>query len=557
MPYTELLESKVSDNTILIIGAGLSGAFAALEAARRGRRVFLIDQGNQVIPDSSSSYNECYKLHTGLHYAGNVKTAVKCLEDSIAFAKSIPAECLAGQLNEPWRRGRHFVMSNSLFPAEHVKQVALLLQKRYAELVAQDPKNKVFGEPKEFIKFLSEADYPYVAKNISFSDSTKLKRQNIKVVLGIETGESQIDIKKLREHLKQEIKSNSKITFIPRMRVINLAHLPNQLGYAVTVAGPTGRQVWHVPDIMNCAWQNIESLSKQLGFYTPDENRVIRVKVCTLVKLPKSLEKVNTCIFSIGPFVSITNLGNGEAVLASETTTNVGHYKAGTDNLSPELAEIIKKPLNIHTGKGASLSEKILRECASYLPDLAQAKVLEVMLGYVKMVNIPTPYNGLSSLFEQHSPIHQRLERGVEVESGALGYVANSGNKMTYTVRNAQEACNILDHHSRLRVTIGQFLLQIKPLVISTLKKLGKGYERHLTDPLLFAVCKRAFLSNSSMPYQEVVLRDILATVKRKETVLALIRHGSVKKLTHVEAPVPKKAVSDSKAETSHLRSKL
>ncbi len=524
---SEPINSEASENTVLVMGAGLSGVFTALEAAKKNYRVVLIEQGNQIIPYESSSYNECYKLHTGLHYAGNPKTALKCLEDSVAFARLIPVDCLAGsiQLDAPWRRGRHFIMSNSLFPAENIEKVALLLKKRYTELVLEDPKNKVFGAPEEFIKFLSRRDYPYIAENILFTESNRKKR-NIQVVLGIETGESQINILKLRAYLNEEIKKNKNIIFIPNTKVINLSHLPDQLGYSVTVIRQKESETWHVPAIINCTWQNIEYFSKQLGFYTPDENRVIRVKVCIKVRLPESLKNVNTCIFSIGPFSSLTNLGNGEAVLASESTTNIGYYKAGTREFSPALMKIYGAKLTPEEGVGGFLAEKILRECALYLPDLIQSKVLEIMLGHVKMIHISTPYKGLPSLYDANSAIHQRLERGVEVESGGLGYIANSGNKMTYTVHNAKEACKRLDHHLRLSREFYVFLNNIKPKIVAVLKKLGKDHEKYLTDPLLFSVCKKSFLSVSARFSTEFVLSNILETIKRKEEVLALIRNG-------------------------------
>jgi hypothetical protein len=42
-------------------------------------------------------------------------------------------------------------MSNSLFNIDDARKVASMLQQTYEDLVQDDPNNRVFGDPKEFI----------------------------------------------------------------------------------------------------------------------------------------------------------------------------------------------------------------------------------------------------------------------------------------------------------------------------------------------------------------------------------------------------------------------
>lgn len=516
---------------VLVIGAGLAGTFTALQLAKEGYEVVLVEERDQIIPPGSSSNEECYKLHTGLHYAGDLKTALQCLEESIIFARAIPAECLAGgkDLDSPCRRGRHYVMSNSLFPPEQIKQVALALQKKYTQLVSEDIKNQVFGDPQNFIKFLKESDYPEVSKEISFLTSDRLKVSKIKVVQGIETGESQIDIELLRKYLTLQITSHPGIHFLPNTKLMNLAVLPDQLGYSAAIRTKNNKHEFFAASaVVNCTWQNIEFLDKQLGFYIPDENRVVRIKVCARVELPPEMHGINTCIFSIGPYCSITNLGNGEAVLASEMTTNIGYYKAGS-RMPTHLAELTKKLTDLTLEKSKLYGEKIIKECSNYIPGLKKAKLKKVMVGYVKLMKIEKAYSP-DALYDRNSAIHQRMEGGVEVRD--LCYIANSANKMSYSYKNSADAMIILKHHFLIQSSLNQVLNSVKEPLADALEKMGGGYKK-LAPSLLYHLCKKVLLSDAEFhrsenkqEYAHLIVSSMMQILIDKKAVLSSIKNG-------------------------------
>lgn len=476
---------------IAVIGAGLSGTLVAIELAKK-YKVVLIESGKEVIPTNSSSYNECYKLHTGAHYIGDKKTAEHCLKKAIEFARQFPEQIAgSGDLLSPWRRGRHYLMSNSIVTKEQATDIALHLQEIYKDLVTKDPKNKVFGEPQNFVKFLEPEDYSLIAKAIPFYDKNNQKTL-ASVALGIETAESQIDIYKLRRHLGEKIKNHPNITFLSSSRVKDIGFRQNDLGYTISYTKDDDTHELNSSAVVNCAWQNIEILDNKIGAYVPDINRVNRIKVSILVELPDALKKMNTCIFSLGPYCSFTILPQGKAILTSERITNIGFFKAGEDILPEKINQLLNTELSLTHPKGRRVAKQILEDCASYLRKkegdlLKQAKVEELHTGFVKLINIKKKYNK-NSIYEKGSVIHSRQEDGIEQKS--LGYISNSGMKMTYTAGNALKVAKMLNENFKV-------MHQLKELAKLIKKKLSpeliKMYEK-IIDPLLNITLKKSMV---------------------------------------------------------------
>ena len=510
MPVKSQIAETLYD--VVVIGAGFAGAFTAAELSKRTQlSILMIDPGGDLIPPESSSYNQCYKLHTGMHYAGHLATAKQCLRDSIKFAREVP-DCLLGASDStlPWRRGRHYLMSNSLFKPDIVQSVSEALTAEYKKLVEEDENNKVFGEPENFIRVLKAEEYPYVAKSIPQPDmpceediedelSPRPVKKEAQVVLGLETPESQIDLTALRTHLRLKLEKSVQITFAARHEVVRIRFEADSLNYALKVKNKESGEIQWVrtKGVVNCAWQNIENLDRDIGYYVPD-NRLIRVKVSLLVRLPESLCQMNTCIFSIGPHCSITNLGDGTAIVTYEPITNVGHYAPGPNPefSNPILSEIIGKKLSPTEGVGADLANEIMRGAAYYVPEMSHATVEEVRVGYVKLF---MDENEKFSLNKKASPIHRRVEEGVKPVG--LAYIENSGMKMTYTQNNAETIRQLLQREMFLRDLVQSLIKGIKEKLYAQATPLFSS--TCLSDIVLFHSFRELISSSAALQYED------------------------------------------------------
>jgi hypothetical protein len=431
---------------IIVIGAGFSGAYAALRLSQRGYNVLVLEKGDGVIGSQSTSFNQCYKLHSGVHYFGDAITARKCLIDSITYAKDC-APYLLGNSGSKARRNRHYIMSNSLFNVEEARKVANMLKKTYKDFVQNDPANQVFGDPDNFIMEINPEQCPYIAKEMEFITKTG-EKEKAKVELAFDVGEPQVDIYRIKEYLQQELTRGNGLSSLFNCEVKRIEPLTNGLGYKIVAVNRNSNASnlveFAAKGIVNCAWQNIEEIDETAGFMREESDRLlIRTKISLLVKLPFDLLKMETCIFSLGPYCSITNLFDGTAVLTYEPITNVGHYFYG-ENPPENIRQIEKLGLGLTNSiLGKKLADDIINGCSIYVPKMKDAELLEVRAGYVKMyLNRGENY----SIYERVSPIHKRREDGIVLHKSDLisCYISASGIKMTYTESNAKKICDLM-----------------------------------------------------------------------------------------------------------------
>lgn len=423
---------------IVVIGGGISGSLTALELAT-SRRVLLIEAAHELLPDSCTSRNQCFKLHTGMHYLGDIETAKACLIRSIAFARAFP-DCIVGgqNLDAPYRRGRHFVMKNSLVTPDQAISVATALKELYIQQITIDPQNQVFGAPDNFFRILSSTEYSYLSSNIPYYDENGACHQT-NIALGFETAESLVDFESLRRHIRQKIASCPNICVLTESKITEIS-ANKERGYCLQITNRQGEQESiNAPFVVNCAWQNIELLSKNIPAKTSAEEQGInRAKITILVNLPDALRSLNTCLFSTGPYCSITILENGDAILASERLTNVGYYSS-TEKMPQSLAEEIRNKTSLHTEIGQQFARQILDDCSAYFNPTYQAImnqsiIKEMRVGFVKHTEMTSAYTK-DSIYRMGSIIHSRLDTGVRCV--APGYITNASMKMIYAKNNA------------------------------------------------------------------------------------------------------------------------
>ena len=277
------------------------------------------------------------------------------------------------------------------------KEIALHLKGLYAKLIEENKNNKVFGEPENFIQFLSKEEYNFFADEIPFH-SEKDKSSTTSVIMGIETGESQINIDELKAHLQNEIENQQNITFKPFSEVIKISPSTDYLGYNINYKNSFQTNTITSSMLVNCTWQNIEKLDRTIGVNIPDDNQVNRIKLSVLVELPNTLRNFHTLICSSGPFISITVLPDGCAILTSERITNVDFYHANDDFLPEELQQKIDIELKINHQVGLDIAMQILCDCASEMNEsvkklFMKSIIKDLRVGYVKMMKIETKYD--------------------------------------------------------------------------------------------------------------------------------------------------------------------
>lgn len=503
---------------IIIIGVGFSGAYTALELAKDGYNILLIEKDSEVVGRYSSSFNQCYKLHSGVHYFGDAITASKCLHDSIICAKQW-REFLLGEENSAPRRNRHYIMSQSLFDVAEAKKVVNMLKQIYAESAQQDPDNQVFGDPKDFIKEVASDQYSYVASEMNFVNQNG-KKEKTRLALALDVGEPQIDVKRLQKHLHYLITHTPNITAEFNCEVTKITPNTNSFGYQISAIkkcknNSSKTLEFTSKGIVNCAWENIENLDKTAGFcsHNPDK-LLIRMKISLLVTLPKELKNMETCIFSLGPYCSITNQFDGTAVLTYEPVTNIGHYFQG--EVPPKKMQAIRKILEsgqdlTTTPVGKKAARDIINGCAIYVPKIADSTLLEVRVGYVKMY---VAQSETYSIYERNSPIHRRREDGIIVQPGvAPCYISASAMKMTYAQSNAEKIRGIMQKEMQKRTEWEKILKEGQHLPsIQELNAIAKTLTYNLKPCLLKTITKNPklnILSNKNDVFTKI-LADIL-----------------------------------------------
>lgn len=448
---------------VMIVGAGLSGVLTALNYAEQHpfAKILLIEAASEMLPSNCSSINQTYRLHTGMHYAGDRYTAEYCLIHAIEFARKYPM-ALAGE-DDPrsfLRRGRYYAMSNSLVPLESIREISQHLVSLYQNLIVQDPLNKVFGEPETFIRVLNKEEYPHFAETIPFYPEEG-EAQEVSIQLGFESGEAQVDLIRFKAYLQDKIATMPGITCVFSQTVMGIEHDPYHIHYQLHAQSEAGERVTHMGlSIVNCAWQNIEKINHSLGIHNEDEYAVNRLKASVLIQLPESLRHMNSSMCLLGPYMSISVQEDGTAVLTSERTTNIASFKIDTSVNDAEQEQCVRE-LTLDTEKGRQTANKIVLECASYFKEpwssaLRTSPILMLRTGYVKLMRNDAAYT-FSSIYQAGSTIHTRPFNGVQIHR--RGLISNSGMKMVYTYGNARQISSSLEKHIAL-ISRMNYLLQ-------------------------------------------------------------------------------------------------
>ena len=416
--------------TIAIIGGGAGGCCTALELARTGRfNIHLLEKNDELMRESSDATPG--RMGLGFHYADK-DTALYYLHATIEFTRrfgQFRQEVCRGQAH-PLRRGRYFILKNTMVPVGDILETYDALKKEYTKMVHKDASYEVFGPPENFYRVLETCEYE---KDVAAE----------KVELGIETAEELLDWPRMRRFIinqLEQFQEDSTVTIRTNTEVVEITAAGDHCGFvldAVSTLGGCGVKIF--ADLtVNASWYNIAKFNKMLGVSAWTRKRCNRIKAIATVHLPEGLANMPSMFFCMRPFCMFSNKGNRVGMITYAPETNIAVSSSG--ELEQEFSRIY---FDLSENEKYIKGQKILAGVSKFIPKMKNAKLIKVKIGIIQtFIDEDTIDFGfkIGNLDSLHDPamggINKRDYSGVETPRP--GYVINACMKLLYCFNNAE-----------------------------------------------------------------------------------------------------------------------
>lgn len=464
----------LTEKEIIIIGGGVAGIGSALKLANQGHRVKILEKNTLM---SGSSGRNPGRMGHGFHYFDE-HTAIQYLRASIQVQRAYPGFLVGDDLpfQHPIRHGRYYITKSSLHSYEDILVIYRVIQDEYTRLVEQDPRNKVFGEPQEFIKILAPQDYAHVI--------------NSEIVAGaVETCEHLFNWPKFSQHIKALLLAHPNISLLEHAEVVGISPretLDARFTIDVACSRPSERD--SEPEVhslklktdflINASWENIEYLNSTAGIPYLDGTRTNRLKCLLVVELPPELTnpQMNSAFFCMGSFCMFSNMGDGRGMmtLADVTNMKVSSHLRIDKEMEYYLSDKVDKQ------EMERIGQEILNGVAEYIPLMANARILEVKFGIVQ-----TKGNlQLEDLKSSKSSHHKRSYYAVRAEQ--QGLISNPAMKLFYFVHNSMLVYDIFKTQLEKESYLPEFYTKLfialgETLTLETQKSIMRYVDRALT----------------------------------------------------------------------------
>ncbi len=418
-----------------IIGGGVAGCVAGLELAAQGNDIRIRDYRPGLL-EGASRATPC-RLGLGLHYFDEI-TAFRCLSATIGFVRHYPGFKISDRLTEAThlRNGWYFITKDSLFDPEVVRAFYEKLQGQYAELVALDPGNEVFGPPEQFIRVLDPSEY---------QDQVDMD----KVAIGFETAECSLDFPRFSSFLIEQLKAHPNIQVFTNEEVLKIQQADDHDGFTLMIQEPQKPETLRIIEtdfVINATWENIEALNQASGFPMKSE-RTMRTKGMIEVRLPESLAQAHSMFFGFGAHASFTNLGPSpegysRGFITFEPVTNI-------DKTTNVIISERSRRLLYQGGTAEEielLANQILQNVGhDYIKGMEAAQCLGASFGIVKN-------DGVVDIFSSSSASHQRRESGISEQQ--FGWISNASMKLLLCLENARSVALLVKRHEKALANI-------------------------------------------------------------------------------------------------------
>ena len=241
--------------TVAIIGGGVGGCCSALELARTGKlNIFLLEKNRELMRESSDATPG--RLGLGFHYSDKA-TALRFLHVTVDFIKRFGRfrQEIARKQSHPLRRGRYFIMKNSLVSVQDILKIYDAIKQEYAKMVRKDPTSEVLGPPDDIYRIMESHEFE---ENVHIEE----------VAMGIETAEELLDWPRLREYIINQVteRKENRVSVMTNTKVVAITARKGG-GYILE-----GLNTYHggaakisADFVVNSSWYNISKFNQLLG----------------------------------------------------------------------------------------------------------------------------------------------------------------------------------------------------------------------------------------------------------------------------------------------------
>lgn len=376
-----------------MLGSGLTGSTVALELARAGRRVTLIEQ--DAVPLNRASLRNEGKIHLGLVFAADesLATARLMLEGALSFRRLV-TDLLKGRtdalvMSTPFY---YLVANDSILAPGELSKRYHAIESLYFERLRDDPKLDYLGRRP-----------PSLVRPVQLSGLRS--RFRIDALQGaFETEELAIDTERLAVAIRVALSEDSNIRLLASCKVQSIARVPS--GFHVEGVGPDG--TWHIraEQVVNCLWENRLRIDAQLGI-SPASGWVHRLKYRVIAQLPPGLRNGPSVTMVVGRF--------GDVVVRPDGYGYFSWYPVGLRGWSHllEPPDAWNAPCrgDIEREESDVLARQILAAVDGWYPGAADAIPVLVDAGVIVAY-------GQTDVDDPGSGLHARTRVGVDSTDG-------------------------------------------------------------------------------------------------------------------------------------------
>lgn len=383
----------MEETDVAVLGAGLTGATAALELARAGVGVTLIDRDEQ--PMNRASLRNEGKIHLGFVFAHDrtLATARLMIAGALRFryilARLAGARIDALRVSHPFVYG---VANDSLLGPDELERRFRAIESAYRAALRDDPDGDYLGaRPQSLVSRISLAALAPHLRPARFSGAFR-------------TAEVAIDTAELAAVIRTAIAGASRIRLLTRHTVERV----ERSGASFFVSGSRDGGAWTIAarQVINASWESRYTIDRTAGMEHPP-GWLHRLKYRVIARVHDAMRDGPSVTMVVGPY--------GDVVVRPDGTAYFSWYPAGlrgwTGALAPPGAWNAPCRGEISGDERHAVADALLAGIEPWYPGAAHATERIVDAGAIVAY-------GRTDVDDPRSGLHDRTRVGVRSHDG-------------------------------------------------------------------------------------------------------------------------------------------